>query len=103
MTPLRRRMGTHPVLDDDDPLSGMVNLFDLAIVFAVGLIVALTLAQKSAQTAAQQAAKLPTQQSKLPVKMRSTAEKSKGPGQRIGAAYRLDSGEVVYVPESAAP
>ena len=40
MTPLRRRMATHPVLDDDDPLSGMVNLFDLAIVFAVGLAVA---------------------------------------------------------------
>ena len=100
-----RRRGRHPVLDDDDPLSSMVNLFDLAIVFAVGLIVALAAALRGGQ--------LRTAEGKPPIELqipegqrlvryRATEEKGKGAGSRIGTTFRLPNGDVVYVPDPGA-
>lgn len=106
-----RRARHHPVLDDDDPLSGMVNLFDLAIVFAVGLIIALAAAMKTGRLATGQPAQAaqaaqasgPTEievkEGQKLVKYRSSDDKTRGPGHRIGTAFRLPSGEVVYVPD----
>jgi len=103
----RRRRGRapHPVLDDDDPLAGMVNLFDLAIVFAVGLIVALAAAIRDGRlthAGLRSAPELEVQEGSRTIKYRGSQEKARGAGHRIGTAFRLPSGEVVYVPDDSA-
>lgn len=91
---------------DDDPLGGMVNLFDLWIVVVVGLILALvgTMSSREAESSAAATdasstpANLPAAQlRKLPHYRKSESTLS-GRGERLGTAYRLESGEVVYVP-----
>lgn len=105
--PLRAgRRGPHPVLDDDDPLAGMVNLFDLAIVFAVGLIVALVVAGRGrglVTAPSPSNVELSVPEGKRLVHYRTSGEKGRGPGSRIGTAYRLPNGEIIYVPETPAP
>lgn len=102
----RRPRAHHPVLDDDDPLAGMVNLFDLAIVFAVGLIVALAAAIREGRlthAGLRSAPDLEVQEGSQKIRYRGSQEKAKGEGRRIGTAFRLPSGEVVYVPDEGAP
>jgi hypothetical protein len=102
----RRRAGDR-LLDEDDPLAGMVNLFDIAIVFAVGLMVALAAAMQNGriETKRQDGSMAPIEadvrEGEKLVKYRTTTEQAKGPGRLIGTAYRLPNGEVVYVPDGA--
>jgi hypothetical protein len=100
-----RRRSADRVLDEDDPLAGMVNLFDIAIVFAVGLMVALAAATRSGRLSPNEGAQAPVEadvrEGQTLVRYRATHERSKGPGRLIGTAYRLPSGEVVYVPGGA--
>lgn len=91
---------------DHDPLAGMVNLFDVWIVVVVGLILAL-LGAKSSLDAVSAAATAETAESapdaieagfhKLP-RFRKSEAVLTGQGERLGTAYRLANGEVVYVP-----
>lgn len=102
----RRARAPHPVLDEDDPLSGMVNLFDLAIVFAVGLIVALAAAIREGRlthAGLRSAPELEVQEGSKKVRYRGSQDKARGEGHRIGTAFRLPSGDVVYVPDDTAP
>jgi hypothetical protein len=86
-------LGRHGQLDSDagDPLDGLVNLFDLGIVLAVGFLIAglsLTLArQKQAQRTTS------TQRLVRPAKQQSAS----GQGQPVGQVYRLPSGQLVLV------
>ena len=101
----RARLAHHPVLDDDDPLAGMVNLFDLAIVFAVGLIVALVLLSKQGRLSSVVRPSTPeidVQENRQVVHYKASPEKAKGPGEKIGTAYRLPDGQIVYVPDTSA-
>lgn len=94
---------------DDDPLSGVANFFDLGLVFALGLLLAqLGLVSPTDPAApedadAPQASASPTPPSpsraRPLTRFRASTERGKGAGQRLGVAWRLDSGEVVYVPE----
>lgn len=92
----------------DDPLEGMANLFDLGVVFALGFGIAI-LAQVSkhdparAAEALKQSAEAVPEQAAALKRFRSTDESLGGNGTRLGTAYRLADGEVVYVPEGAAP
>lgn len=92
----------------DDPLEGMANLFDLGVVFALGFGIAI-LAQVSkhdparAAEALQKSAEAVPEQAATLKRFRSTDENLGGNGTRLGTAYRLADGEVVYVPEGAAP
>lgn len=102
----RRGRAHHPVLDDDDPLAGMVNLFDLAIVFAVGLIVALAAAIKDGRlthAGLRSAPDLEVDEGGKKVRYRGSQDKARGEGRRIGTAFRLPSGDVVYVPDGDEP
>ena len=99
----RRSNQIHGVFEDDDPLSGMVNMFDLAIVFAVGLIVALVVATRGGKVTFGPNAKpseLEVPEGEKLRKYKVSNDKGKGPGSRIGAAYRLPNGEIIYVPEN---
>lgn len=88
---------------DDDPLASMVNLFDLWIVVVVALVISLlgATAPQSAtrgETARKQEASVPSDIQKLP-RFQQVNSALTGRGERLGSAYRLESGEVVYVPD----
>ena len=90
---------------EDDPAASLLNLFDVWIAFAVALLLAMAayynrpLAAQAEQAAAAQLEQLKKEGVKLD-KYRPTDEKMSGKGERLGTAYRLANGEVVYVPES---
>lgn len=91
----------------DDPLEGMANLFDLGVVFALGFGIAI-LAQVAKRDPAQAAKALQKSPEAVPEqaaalhRYRSTDDHLGGNGTRLGTAYRLASGDVVYVPETPA-
>jgi hypothetical protein len=112
---LRRRRGFRALdsIHREDPLSGVANLFDASIVFAVGLMVALI--QAFSLTALLDPAAEFTIMRRDPASgrmeiidkraheitvRRMTPEQRAGEGLRLGVAYRLADGTVVYVPES---
>lgn len=71
------------------------------MVFAVAVLLAFVqagLPQKAAVHSQESAADLDPKKAKA-IKVQVTHEKLTGQGERLGTAYRLQSGEVVYVPE----
>jgi hypothetical protein len=92
---------------EDDPLAGLINLFDVWMVFSIALLLALVaclnkLPQSASAGLAQAAAAVEPVSSrsrKLP-HYRASHDKLNGEGVRLGTAYRLKSGDVVYVPET---
>ena len=108
----RRRVGTAD--RNGDPLDGIVNLFDVAIVLAVGFLVAalaaagvsglltsenMTIVTNPGTSEMQVIVKEGDQITRLD--MQSGAEVS-GVGTLIGSFYRLADGTVVYVPAGVA-
>jgi hypothetical protein len=100
---------------DEDPGAGLLNLFDVWIAFAVALLLAVVSYMRMPELLAAQGdttiVKNPgTTQMEIVRKhgqtidhYRATSEQLTGQGTRLGTAYRLATGEVVYVPESDAP
>jgi hypothetical protein len=99
----------------EDPLSGVANLFDASIVFALGIMVALLQAFSLAKlldpnssftivskNAAGEMEIIERNRDQVKVR-RITPEKQSGQGKRVGIAYELPDGSVVYVPESSPP
>lgn len=104
---LLRRSDPEP----EDPLSGVANLFDLGLVFIVGLLLTLFTAygltdlfsEKSELTVlkkdAQGQLEIITKKGRKIRAMKVTGQKAEGLGERLGTAYRLQDGTMVYVPE----
>lgn len=109
----KRLLGQMTSVHSENPLSGVANLFDASIVFAVGLMVALiqalsltqlfsptsefTIVKKDAATGQMEI----IEKAGRTVKIRKmTPEKKAGEGTRLGIAYQLQDGTVVYVPEA---
>lgn len=98
--------------EDDDPLAGMANLFDVAMVFAVALLVALVLSYNMPEMLDDQSTvtlvKNPgTPDMEIIVKdqneitvLNMTDQVSGGQGTKMGTAYRLENGQVIYVPDT---
>jgi hypothetical protein len=98
-------------LSDNDPMSGVANLFDVGLVFIVGLLMALfgayhmedLLKENSEVTITKISAngdmEIIIKKGKKIEAMKVTKEKAKGKGRRLGVAYRLEDGSMVYVPE----
>lgn len=100
--------------EDEDPLAGIANLFDVSVAFIVALLIALfglfsagrlldpssdvTVMQRSASGEMQIIRKKGTEISVQKVTDRSLS----GSGTRLGTAYQLANGQVVYVPEGEA-
>ncbi len=107
----QRRQDRGSGLADNDPLSGVANLFDLGLVFIVGLLLALfgafrlqeLLQQDSKLTITKESAsgemEIIIKDGKKIEAMKVSKEQAKGRGQRLGTAYRLENGSMVYVPE----
>lgn len=99
--------------DDHDPLSVLTNLFDVAMVFAVALMVALVTRFDMTEVFSQEdftMVKNPgTEQMEIITKKGDKIEKytpsedkessSDSRGKRVGTAYQLENGEIIYVPE----
>jgi hypothetical protein len=96
---------------EEDPLAGIANLFDVSIVFIVGLMISLfsvyrmndlmdaksevTMVKTNAQGEREIIVKKGTAITAYKVSGKTTA----GDGERLGTAYRLANGQIIYVPE----
>ncbi len=107
----RFTQGVEGDLGDNDPLSGVANLFDLGLVFMIGLILMLLTAFRLNDLLDPQAKVTITKQApegKLEIiskkgrkiqAVKVTRKKGDGLGTRLGTAYRLSDGTMVYVPD----
>ncbi|MFW5782797.1 MAG: DUF2149 domain-containing protein [Candidatus Muiribacteriaceae bacterium] len=105
------RRKNRKVHEDIDPLSGMANLFDIAMVFAVALMVALVthlnmsemLTEKEAtivKNPGKENMEIIVKKGKKITKYKASGEKGgKGKGKKVGTAYELENGEIIYIPE----
>jgi hypothetical protein len=99
-------------ISDEDPMEGVANLLDIGLVFIVGLVLTLFSAYRlqdlfsetSRFTMLKQSQdgqmELITKDAKEIRAMKITADQAKGMGTRLGTAYRLQDGSMVYVPET---
>ncbi len=100
--------------EDDDPMSVVSNLFDVAMVFAVALMVALVTRYSMTEMFSQEdftMVKNPGKENmeiitkegeKINKYTPSEDQNSKSgrKGKKVGIAYELDNGEIIYVPEN---
>ncbi|MCF3108102.1 DUF2149 domain-containing protein [Niabella sp. CC-SYL272] len=109
---LNSRSPAEDDLHEEDPMNGVAQLFDVSIAFIVAVIAALftllsskdllkadsswELVQKSAAGEAQIHNK---DKAANPVSRKATNKQQTGNGKRLGTAYELDNGEVIYVPD----
>lgn len=109
----KRRAARHRWQDilEDDPGAGLLNLFDVWIAFAVVLLLAMVSYMKLPELInANSSVTLIANPGGIDMELirkegtkieryRATSEQLTGEGERLGTAYRLTNGEVVYVPE----
>jgi hypothetical protein len=97
---------------EEDPLAGIANLFDVSVVFIVGLMISLfsiyrmgdlmdpdtevTMVKTNSQGESEVVVKKGTQIDAY----RVTSQQAAGDGQRLGTAYRLANGQIIYVPDA---
>lgn len=95
----------------EDPLSGLANLFDTALVFIVALFLAFMAAYKmldffdpdsevTIMKKSKEQWQIITKKGKE-IKVKKVTDRKIGgnEGRRLGTAYQLKSGDVIYVPE----
>lgn len=98
--------------EDEDPLSGMANLFDIAMVFALALMVALVTRYQMNEVFSKDdftmvknpgKANMEIIQKKdnkvIKYKGSQGVGSENGNGKKVGSAYQLPSGEIIYIPE----
>lgn len=97
--------------EDVDPMSGLVNLFDVAMVFAVALMVAFVISSRMTEfltsddvtfvkNAGTPEMEIIVKKENKVTRFKSEQSSGSGKGERVGVAYRLESGEIIYVPET---
>ncbi|HNE17210.1 MAG TPA: DUF2149 domain-containing protein [Rhodocyclaceae bacterium] len=95
----------------EDPISGVANLFDASVVFIVSMMIALfmaynmidlvnpnaevTITKKNASGEVE----IITRKGNEIKAHKVTDKKLSGQGEKLGTAYRLGDGRIVYVPE----
>ena len=95
----------------EDPIAGVANLFDASIVFIVSMMIALFMAYNmmdlldptSEVTMMKKNAngemEIITRKGREIKVSKVTDQKLSGRGERLGTAYKLPDGRVVYVPQ----
>ena len=99
--------------EENDPMSVVSNLFDVAMVFAVALMVALVSHYNMTEMFSQEDFTMVKNPGKknmeiitkkgekinryIPSEDQSTQSGKRG--RKVGVAYELDNGEIIYVPE----
>lgn len=111
MSQKRRR----PILrrnEDNDPMSVVSNLFDVAMVFAVALMVALVSRYNMTDMFSQEDFTMVKNPGKENMEIitkegekinrytpSEDSDPSRNKGKRVGVAYELENGDIIYVPE----
>ena len=99
--------------EDSDPMSVVSNLFDVAMVFAVALMVALVSRYNMTEMFSQEDFTMVKNPGKENMEIitkegqkinkytpsENQDNKSGKKGKKVGIAYELDNGEIIYVPE----
>ncbi len=98
--------------EDSDPMSVVGNLFDVAMVFAVALMVALVTSFNMTEMLSQEDFTIVKNPGKDNMEIitkegekinrytpSDKQNKSGKKGKKIGIAYELENGEIIYVPE----
>ncbi|MDR2121940.1 MAG: DUF2149 domain-containing protein [Flavobacteriaceae bacterium] len=107
----KRRISKFFKEEDTDPLSVIVNLFDVAMVFAVALMVAMVMHLNMTEVFTKEDFTIVKNPGKdnmeiitkegnkidryVPSQERSSGKK----GKKVGIAYELENGEIIYIPE----
>ncbi|PRD57000.1 DUF2149 domain-containing protein [Sphingobacterium gobiense] len=96
----------------EDPISGVANLFDISIVLIVAMILALMSALNMLELFDAQTEFTLTKKNKdgqmeiinkkgKEIKVQKVSpEEAAGQGERLGTAYQLEDGQVIYIPEN---
>ena len=99
--------------EDSDPMSVVSNLFDVAMVFAVALMVALVTRYNMTEMFSQEDFTMVKNPGKETMEIiskkgekiekytpsESQDANGKSKGRRVGIAYELENGEIIYLPE----
>jgi len=98
--------------DDSDPISSVANLFDVAMVFAVALMVALVSMYQMTEIFSSEDFTIVKNPGKENMEIitregqeinrytpSENQESTGNRGRRVGIAYELENGEIIYVPE----
>ena len=96
--------------EEIDPMGSLVNLFDVAMVFAVALMVAFVIQSRMTEfltaedatfvkNAGQKDMEIIVKKNNKITRYKSEKNTGAGKGRRVGIAYQLENGEVIYVPE----
>ncbi|MFA5630839.1 MAG: DUF2149 domain-containing protein [Porticoccaceae bacterium] len=107
----KRRAGGQDQTPLEDPIAGVANLFDASIVFIVSMMIALfmaynmldlldptaevTITKKNAEGELE----IITRKGSEITASKVTDKQLNGRGSRLGTAYQLEDGRVVYVPD----
>jgi hypothetical protein len=107
-----RRTGLINNEDEQNPLTGVANLFDIAMVFSVALLVALVMSYQMPEllnpteditlvkNPGQKDMQIIIKEEGKPLEVLNMTEQiGGGQGEALGTAYKLADGRVVYVPE----
>lgn len=105
----RRILGSS---EDNDPMSVVSNLFDVAMVFAVALMVALVSRYNMTEMFSQEDFTMVKNPGKENMEIitkegekinrytpSEDSNSSGNKGKRVGTAYELENGDIIYVPE----
>ena len=96
--------------EETDPMGSLVNLFDVAMVFAVALMVAFVIQSRMTEfltaedatfvkNAGKENMEIIVKKNNKITRYKSEKNTGSGKGRRVGIAYQLENGEVIYVPE----
>ena len=99
--------------EDNDPMSVVSNLFDVAMVFAVALMVALVSRYSMTEMFSQEDFTMGKNPGKENMEIitkegekinrytpsEDTSSQNGKKGKKVGIAYELENGEIIYVPE----
>ncbi len=109
---MKRRSKKLLFAEDFDPISTVANLFDVAMVFAVALMVALVTRFQMTEMFSKEdftMVKNPGKENMEIItkkgekiesyKASNDTKKSGNKGKRVGTAYQLENGEIIYVPD----
>ena len=108
----QRRISKFAREEDTDPLSVIVNLFDVAMVFAVALMVAMVMHMNMTEVFTQEDYTIVKNPGKDNMEIitkegnkinkytpSNDQSSSQQKGKKVGIAYELENGEIIYVPE----
>lgn len=105
---MRRRRLSHPI-HQEDPMSMMGNLFDIALLIGIGLLIMalssfglndlLTNADTTiVKNPGKSNMEIVTRKGGKITHLKQTGQQTEGPGTAVGTVYRLQSGEMIWVP-----